>query len=54
MLSTISGELLFRIGILLMAAAAVGIIVTTFVFLLKKKRLRVQLEQEYGKNNLER
>lgn len=42
-------ELLFYAGIALMAGAAVASAVAAVVFHLSKKRLRRQLEAEYGK-----
>ena len=43
------GETLFQIGVILLAAAVAGLLVTMVLYTHKKKQLSTLLETEYGK-----
>ena len=43
------GDSLFRLGILVMAAVLLLFLCFLAVYFLRKRRLRLRLEQEYGK-----
>jgi len=47
----LSGETLFRLGVAIMAAAAVGGIVAAVVLRLSGKHLKEQLNAEFGKKH---
>jgi hypothetical protein len=49
MLELSESQLIFYIGIAIMAACIVAAIILTVIFLIKGKRLKNKLEQEYGR-----
>lgn len=49
-MSGVSNEMMFYGGIILTAVSAAGLIIYLLLYRLRKLRLDIQLDQEYGKS----